>query len=134
MKRFIFSILTVGLILGLSGCGSSPEDSLQSSIDKYKKCTIDNDFKCVAKLTDPSLVETMGGIDGFSKLMKSSGITILAINIKNIAPIKKDGNILSSRITYTQTAKVHDEKMSMDSSFIASSKDDGKTWFFSTQQ
>ena len=100
MKRFIFSALTIGLILGFSGCSSSPEDSL---------------------------VETMGGVDGFDKLMKSSGVTISAISIKNIAPIKKDVNILSSQITYTQTAKIHDEEMTMDSSFIASSKDDGKT-------
>ena len=134
MKRLIFSMLTLLLVVGLNGCSSNPKDTLQSSIEKYKDCMIDSDFQCVAKLTDPSLVETMGGINGFEKIMKSSGLTISAINIKNIAQIKKDGNTLSSQITYSQIANMNGEKMTMDASFIATSKDDGSSWFFTTQQ
>ena len=134
MKRLIFSVLILLAVVGLNGCSSDPKDTLKSSIKEYKGCMIDNDFQCVAKLTDPSLIETMGGVDGYTKLMKSSGLTISAINIKNISQIKKDGKTMSSQIKYSQTADMNGEKMTMDGSLIATSKDNGSSWFFETQQ
>jgi len=129
MKRLIFSVLVLLAVVGLSGCSSDPKDTLESNIKEYKDCMIDSDFQCVAKLTDPSLIETMGGVDAYESLMKSSGLTISAISIKNISPIKKDGKNMSS-----QTADMNGEKMTMDGSFIATSKDSGSSWFFTTQQ
>ena len=134
MKRLIFSVLVLLAVVGLSGCSSDPKDTLESNIKEYKDCMIDSDFQCVAKLTDPSLIETMGGVDAYESLMKSSGLTISAISIKNISPIKKDGKNMSSQITYSQTADMNGEKMTMDGSFIATSKDSGSSWFFTTQQ
>ena len=133
MRKITLSIFTLGLIFGLNGCNSSPEDNLKNSLDEYIECTIDSDFKCMAEFTNPSLIKTMGGINAFEQAMKSSGVTISKIDVKNISPIKKDGNVFFSKITCNETAKINGQEMKINAVFNATSKD-GKNWFFTNQQ
>jgi len=146
MKRFIFSVLTIGLILGLSGCSSSPKDSLQSSVDEYKECTINWDAECIAKFSDPSLVKLSGGINKFSKnlekdMKKAKDSMNISIKINDIGKISQNNNILKSNIIMTQTMEILDEKMQevlgkkmeQKDSMIAISTDDGKNWYFTNK-
>ena len=57
MKRLILSVFAIVVLFSLNGCSANPEDSLKSSIDEYQKCSIDSNFKCVAKFSDPNFVK-----------------------------------------------------------------------------
>lgn len=134
MKKLILKALAVSLILDLSGCSADPKDTLESNLEKYTNCTTSGDYQCVADLTDPDLVQSMGGKEGLEKAMKASGVNITSIKINNISPIKKDGKIMSSNITVSEVANVNGEKMTINGTIIAISKDNGSSWYFKTQE
>lgn len=57
MKRLILSILSIGILIGLSECSSNPKDNLQNSVNEYSQCMINNDFKCQGIFLDPAPFE-----------------------------------------------------------------------------
>jgi hypothetical protein len=135
MKRLILSILLIGILISLSGCSNSPKDTLQDSIDEYSQCMIDNDFKCQSKFLDPTPFEEMGSsVSDAMEGLKSSGMKIVDIQMNKPSKISKNGDILSSSISYSMTAKMQGQEIKTDASINAISKDNGSTWLFSSKQ
>jgi len=135
MKRFILTTLTISIMIGLSGCTDSPEDSLQESLNKYKKCVIENDFKCQAKLLDPAPFEEMGSnINDALEGLKSSGVKIIDIQMKTPTKITKNGSTLISTIETSTTIKIKEKEIKSEDLLQAASTDNGSTWLFSSKR
>ncbi|MDQ7045393.1 MAG: hypothetical protein Q9M32_05705 [Sulfurimonas sp.] len=137
MKRLILSTIAMGVLIGFSGCSNNPEDTLQESINNYKECMIDNDFKCQVEFMDITAMEEMTGakvdIDAVVKEFKSSGIIVSNIQMNKPSKITRNGDILSSSISYSMTAKMQGQEIKTDASINAISKDNGSTWLFSSE-
>jgi len=134
MKRLVLGLISLMVLIGLNGCSDKPEDSLNNSIQEYKECMINNDYKCQAELTDKSFINAMGGINTYIKTMKASGMKITNIKLDKPSKIIKSGNTLSSLITYSMTAIMQGQEITTKGSLKAVSNDNGSTWFFQQVQ
>ncbi len=65
--------------------------------------------------------------------IKSSGMKIVDIQMNKPSKISKNGDILSSSISYSMTAKMQGQEIKADASINAISKDNGSTWLFSSK-
>jgi hypothetical protein len=134
MKRLVLGLISLMVLIGLNGCSDKPEDSLNNSIQEYKECMINNDYKCQAELTDKSFINAMGGINTYIKTMKALGMKITNIKLDKPSKIIKSGNTLSSLITYSMTAIMQGQEITTRGSLKAVSNDNGSTWFFQQVQ
>ena len=131
MKRLVLGLISLMVLIGLNGCSDKPEDSLNNSIQEYKECMINNDYKCQAELTDKSFIDAIGGINSYINTMKAVGMKITNIRLDKPFKIVKSGNTLSSSITYSMTAiTMQGQEIKRKASLKAISNDNGSTWFF----
>ena len=135
MKRLGLSLILLMILIGLNGCSEKPIDTLQNSLNKYKECMIDNDFKCQVELLDKVAMEKLIDMkiddNTLIEQLKSSGVKMIDVKMDKPSKIIQNGKLLSSSINYSITANVQGKEMKMNASIKAVSRDNGSTWFFS---
>ena len=106
---------------------------------KYKKCFIENDFICMSSMVLPSVVESLGGVEGFVDTMASVPAFLEQVGMSMDAskmqfgdrgPIVTDDQYLVSVIPTTIPILINGQSAIIESSVIGFSGDNGETWFF----
>ncbi|MDA9860628.1 hypothetical protein N9C81_02030 [Planctomycetota bacterium] len=131
-------LLLVTLICALS-CSSSTESSLQKSIDSYVKSWVEQDYIGMSIYVVPSLIEEMGGIEGFiasmeqlDEVFEQQGMKLKVSEYEletTSSPITFE-EIIVTVATSTLPFTMNGEEGAIYSSIFCFSEDQGDTWFF----
>ena len=134
MKSMRLALVSTMILIGLSGCSGKPVDNLNDSIAEYKKCLINNDFKCQVEFLDKVAMEEMTGMkvdeDALVKELKRSGVKMTNVEMNKPSTIVENGKTLSSTITFSAIMEMQGQKIKHNASLKAISRDNGSTWFF----
>lgn len=72
---FIFIKVTFNIFLisfsSISFGNENYKNLLKQDLDNYAKCYSNQDYRCVSSYILPSVIQKIGGINGFIKTMKS---------------------------------------------------------------
>jgi len=134
MKRLGLGLISLLILIGLSGCNGKPIDNLKANLSEYKECMVNNDFECQVEFMDLSSIEEITGEkvnkDALINQLKSSGIKVKSVQMNTPTKIISSGDTLSSTVSYSILMDMQGQELKQNASINAISKDDGNTWLF----
>ena len=133
-------LLLLLFLLNLQCSGNSnAETVLDEKVQLYKKCYVNKDFICMSSMIMPSVIEQLGGVEGFIEMMnglpallEASGMQMDASQMTFKARgdlVNHDGTMVSI-IPTLQPVKINGMDGNIESSVMAFSDDNGESWFF----
>jgi len=139
MKRIFFIFLIV-ISFPFSTLGTERyKELLKQDLEVYVKCYANQNYRCMSSYIVPSVINKMGGIDGFIKTMKflpemfkKSGVEFNSklFTTGEPGPIVIEKNILVSIIPTRTSIKLNGKNGIINASIIGISKNKGETWFY----
>ncbi len=134
MKRTIILLI----LFMTSYCARAQQlEQIKAAAELMAKAMLGNDFKTLARYTNPKVVAMMGGVDNMMavlnkgvKEMKSRGASISDVEIGMPPSIVTSGTELYAVVPEHLIMQANGSMFSTSSSLIAMSPDKGKHWYF----
>jgi hypothetical protein len=114
-----------------------PEQVAKRQADEVAQATIKGDFKKLAELTYPKVIEMIGGrermiekMEEWQKDMKAKGYAFRSAKVEDALPLVAGGLEVFTVVPFTLEMKAPTGKATMKSFLLGISADKGKTWTF----
>lgn len=138
MKQFNYAFLFItALTPSIHAQVKDAANNLKHEAEVMGKAFIDEDYTTFAKYTYPKLVQAMGGTAKYKETLgqaksqlASQGMTITKISVDEPSKVVKSGTEVQSTIPQHTEIKMRQGRLTVTSTLIAISRDNGVTWTF----
>ena len=145
MANFSKSILKVLLIMlfaaysSFNAANSQYQNLLLRDLDDYLQCWQNQNYRCMATYVVPGVVQQLGGVEGFIKIMESvpalfeaqgMKLDISSMNMGVPSPVAEYKSVLMSVVPTRIPFEINGENAVMNGSIVALSENQGQRWYY----
>ena len=143
--KFFKSILKVLLTMlfaaysSFNAANSQYQNLLLKDLDDYLQCWQNQNYRCMATYVVPGVVQQLGGVEGFIKIMESvpalfeaqgMKLDISSMNMGVPSPVAEYKSVLMSVVPTRIPFEINGENAAMNGSIVALSENQGQRWYY----